>query len=423
MEDYSCKLLKTVIDNASFSIIATDVNGTITCFNHYAEIMLGYEADEVVGICTPMVFHKEEEVLREKKAIEAECGIVIDNIFDVFVYKSSRWFKNSVEWTYITKDKKDVIIRLFVTTMLDENGNKCGYLGMAEDISEYKRLKLRQEQYLKILDENVITSRTDLGGFITMASKAFCNISGYTQEELLGKPHNIVRHPDMPKSVFKDMWEVIQNNKVWEGEIKNLKKDGGYYWVKATISPDFDERGYKIGYTAIRHDITDKKTVEELAVLDKLTGLYNRLKLDEVFEYELAKVKRYHEALSLIMVDIDKFKSVNDNYGHQVGDLVLRDLAKILKSSIRQTDTLGRWGGEEFLIICPQTDIKSAYSIADKIRQKIEEYSFSIVGCRTASFGVASYVDDDIQETLISRADKALYMAKESGRNRVVILS
>ena len=114
-------------------------------------------------------------------------------------------------------------------------------------------------------DINVIASETNVHGIITYASNAFCTISGYSENELIGKTHNIVRHPDMPKEVFKDMWQTVLAGETWKGEVKNLKKDGGFYWVDVTITPERDENGVTTGYSAIRHDITSKKELEELS--------------------------------------------------------------------------------------------------------------------------------------------------------------
>ena len=117
---------------------------------------------------------------------------------------------------------------------------------------------------LNSYDDNVIFSTTDLTGKITHVSKAFCKISGHTEEELIGRPHNLIRHQDMPKEVFKDMWETIKSEKTWRGEVKNLQKDGGFYWVDAEIEPLYDRENKHIGYSAIRHDITHKKENEEI---------------------------------------------------------------------------------------------------------------------------------------------------------------
>ncbi len=161
------------------------------------------------------------------------------------------------------------------------------------------------------------------------------------------------------------------------------------------------------------------KELERLSVTDKLTGLYNRIKLDETIDIETRRVNRYDEIFGIIIIDIDFFKSVNDTYGHQTGDSVLREFASILKESIRKTDTVGRWGGEEFIIICPESTLGSILILADKIKTRIEQYQFSTVGHKTASFGVATYKKGEKTEIMIDRADQALYEAKKKGRNRV----
>jgi diguanylate cyclase (GGDEF)-like protein/PAS domain S-box-containing protein len=278
----------------------------------------------------------------------------------------------------------------------------------------------QMEKYIDMLDKNVITSKTDLKGKITYTSKAFCKISGYLPEELLGKNHNIVRHPDMPSSVYKELWNTIKMGETWSGEIKNRTKDGSYYWVQSDISPYY-EYGKHVGYIAVRQDITNKKLVEEISVRDHLTKLYNRVKLDEEFAKEILRSQRFGHPLSIIVIDIDHFKSVNDTYGHLVGDSVLVNMAKLLEKNIRTIDILGRWGGEEFIIICPETESKDAYKLAEKIRQNVEKYEFTTVGNKTASFGVSQYVTGENEQQLVDRADKALYKAKEEGRNKVIV--
>jgi len=161
------------------------------------------------------------------------------------------------------------------------------------------------------------------------------------------------------------------------------------------------------------------KLLEQLSVTDHLTGLYNRIKLDEVLEHEMAKGRRYQDTFGLLLIDIDWFKQVNDVYGHQAGDHVLIELANILKTYSREVDVVGRWGGEEFLVISPSTDKAGLITLANKLRQTIELFDFSIIKSKTASFGITVYREGDSIQTLISRADKALYTAKENGRNRV----
>ncbi|WP_240315626.1 diguanylate cyclase [Sporosarcina sp. PTS2304] len=159
--------------------------------------------------------------------------------------------------------------------------------------------------------------------------------------------------------------------------------------------------------------------LEHLANTDRLTQVPNRVRLDHVLEHEFTQVQTGSVPLSVIMIDLDYFKSVNDTFGHQVGDYVLVDAARLFTSTIRKKDTLGRWGGEEFLVICPSTPLEDALQLAERLRVQLEQHCFLTVGQKTASFGVASYVSSDSLNSMISRCDKALYKAKENGRNRV----
>lgn len=161
-------------------------------------------------------------------------------------------------------------------------------------------------------------------------------------------------------------------------------------------------------------------TLEELSSTDKLTGLHNRLKLDEMFAYELSQAQRYEKSFSVLLIDIDRFKDVNDTYGHQVGDQILVEFSKLLKSNSRSTESLGRWGGEEFLVILPETTAAGAMTFAEKIRQLVGAHEFPVAGTVTCSIGVSTFHKNDSRESMLDRADKALYCAKGKGRNTVL---
>jgi len=159
-----------------------------------------------------------------------------------------------------------------------------------------------------------------------------------------------------------------------------------------------------------------------LSVTDKLTNTYNRIQLDNTIEKEIQRANRKNSHFGIVIIDIDYFKKVNDTYGHQVGDTVLIEFSNILKQNTRRTDTVGRWGGEEFVIICVEADLQELLSLATILKEKIEKHTFSTVKTKTASFGVATYKKPESAQDLINRADKALYIAKENGRNRVETL-
>lgn len=159
--------------------------------------------------------------------------------------------------------------------------------------------------------------------------------------------------------------------------------------------------------------------LKRLSGIDKLTQINNRLKLDEILQDELNRSARYGTDLSVLILDLDHFKKVNDSFGHLVGDMVLIEIGNILKNSVRIIDTVGRWGGEEFLIILPETKLTSALTVAEKIRSAVENSHFPVADQITCSLGAATYRKNDNQDKLLLRADMALYDAKNSGRNRV----
>ncbi|MCG8633043.1 MAG: transporter substrate-binding domain-containing protein [Desulfobacterales bacterium] len=164
------------------------------------------------------------------------------------------------------------------------------------------------------------------------------------------------------------------------------------------------------------------RELEYISITDSLTGLYNRRYVEKTFDLELQRTIRHKHDMSLMLIDIDFFKAINDTYGHQTGDTVLKMFADLLKTNVRATDTLGRWGGEEFIIVCPEINICNAVHMAEGLCEKIAGIRFDGAGKQTASFGVAGFQEGDSIQSMISRADNALYQAKANGRNRVEFL-
>jgi len=305
-----------------------------------------------------------------------------------------------------------------------------------DEISELNRMleakieeKSKQlQKYLKVVDQYVITSQTDVRGVITYVSEAFCVISGYTKDELIGRSHNIVRHPDMPDEFFADLWTTISSGESWHGEIKNRAADGGYYWVDTVITPTIEE-GKITGYTAVRHDITHQKKVEELAITDFMTGLYNRRYYNTIIHNEMNRARRYGHTLALMMIDVDNFKLYNDTYGHQAGDEVLSHVAEILKHyTSRSGEYAFRMGGEEFGILVNSMEDDEYRMLGERIRLSIEEMSIPHTNNTASSFvtisvGIAVYHSDAVitPDELYKESDLQLYIAKEEGRNRVML--
>lgn len=176
-------------------------------------------------------------------------------------------------------------------------------------------------------------------------------------------------------------------------------------------------------------DITEQKTLEKkletMAMTDELTGLFNRRNFTQKGLDEFQRARRYNLPLSMMMLDVDKFKSINDTYGHQAGDYVLKNFASLIMNNIRDVDICGRLGGEEFGLILPNTDSDYSLTLAERLRKAIEHYPFEINGKAvsiTISIGVASFVENSVSfDQMLNNADSAMYWAKNNGRNRVAL--
>ena len=277
-------------------------------------------------------------------------------------------------------------------------------------------------QFTSIIDKFVITSTTKVDSTILNVSDAFEKSSGYAKEELLGQKMSIIKHPKQDKTLIKSLWDTILSGKVWTGELLNRKKNGENYWLEQYIIPTINEENGKIEtFVSVGIDITAKKEIEKLASIDKLTGIYNRRLLDEFLEIEMEVAKRYKEDLSIILLDIDYFKKINDTFGHDKGDLVIKKISSLIQKNIRNTDICARWGGEEFLILASNSDLSGAVKLANNLKDLIENSDFEINNKVTVSIGVSSMNKYLAQESLLKLVDNALYKAKEKGRNRVEI--
>jgi len=178
-----------------------------------------------------------------------------------------------------------------------------------------------------------------------------------------------------------------------------------------------------LSYNKLSFELKEKiEEVTLLSITDPLTKIFNRLKFNDELEKNLNYVKRYKENLSIIMFDIDHFKKVNDFYGHDIGDEVLKILTNLIKMNIRKTDVFARWGGEEFILLVPKTNVEIAFELAEKLRKLIEKTDFPKVKNVTCSFGVCEY-NNNSTEKFLKNVDLALYKAKENGRNQVIVYS
>ena len=270
-------------------------------------------------------------------------------------------------------------------------------------------------EYKKAIDESSIVSKTDKNGLITFVNKKFCEISGYEEDELIGKSHNIVRHLSMTKEFFNNLWKTITNKEIFKGVIVNKKKNGTVYYVDTTIIPILDENKNIEEFIAIRHDITkvyeQKKLIEE-QFIDELTLLPNRQKL--LKDLKDSKIQK------IAMININSFRDINNFYGFEAGDLVLKKFSQILLDKISKNINLDlyRVANDVFAICTKNKD--NLEEIRDICTNIIEHFSLNPILINNNSFylsisiGVARNCKDSaVQNNLLSKAEYALRMAKK----------
>lgn len=295
---------------------------------------------------------------------------------------------------------------------------------------------VRDQEKIQILSRAITQSPvsvmiTDLNGLITYVNPKFTEVSGYTAEEVTGKNPRILKSGRQSKEFYKNMWDTIRTGKEWKGEFANLTRDGKEYWESASISAVMDMNNQPISFIAVKEDITEKKKKEErihfLAMHDTLTRLYNRTAFMDHLARNLHRAERTETGVTLLFMDLNGFKEINDTYGHQAGDETIAKVANDLISSVRQMDIVARMGGDEFAVILPDTVERSQIdSIILRIFKALEKpvRIGSILIHVGASIGVSIYREGHLPlEKLFHCADRAMYAAKRKGNNEFVYCS
>jgi diguanylate cyclase (GGDEF)-like protein/PAS domain S-box-containing protein len=311
------------------------------------------------------------------------------------------------------------------------------FQGIVRDITQRRQAedKLRQlSRAVEYSPASIVITDTD--GKIEYVNPKFTEVTGFSLDDVIGKkPPDTFGSNELQPEVGTGHWQTIRAGKEWRGEMLNRRKNGETYWEAVSISPITDANGTITHFVAVSEDITSRKETEEkimrlnaglelLAMTDHLTSLYNRRYFMQRGTEEFKRARRTNQSLSILMLDIDQFKKVNDTYGHEAGDVTLQQVAAALKSSLREIDILGRMGGEEFAVLLPNTQSKDAGLLAERIRQSVGDAPFEIPGkllTITISIGAAvitnemSGIDD-----MLRNADTAMYNAKRRGGNRVM---
>jgi diguanylate cyclase (GGDEF)-like protein/PAS domain S-box-containing protein len=286
---------------------------------------------------------------------------------------------------------------------------------------------------IESVSDLVVITTADMDGrngpVIVYANPAFYRKTGYAEAEVIGKSPRILEGAGTDAATKATIRAALERRKSVRAQLLNYTKMGAEYWVDLQILPLRDAAGEVTHFASIERDITEQKSLEarltEYATVDELTGAFNRRYLFEAGAAECVRGSRHQRSFSLLMLDLDDFKDVNDTLGHSTGDEILRCFVRTCRAQLRASDTLGRIGGEEFAIVAPETPIEGGRQVAERIRADCEAARLLVDGQPvriTVSIGVAEFEgSEDDFAAVMKRGDRALYRAKRSGRNRVEV--
>ncbi len=403
-----------ILESLGEMLLVTDKEGKILTANRAASQLLDYNTNELIGlpISSLVSANLEELTFKEQAIIQADDGV------------------ESVEVNFKNKSGMDVPVYLTISRLHERNSNAFKMVRAARDMTKQKKAEKALRLAAKVMDtvSNAIML-VDPDIKICLVNPAFTRITGYELEDVVGKNPNILKSGYQDKVFYQTMWQEILERGFWQGEIWNKKKDGSIYPEWLIVTTIKDENDHISHYVSSFLDITERKEFEQklehLANHDILTGLPNRLLFMDRLEHALSVCQRSKRKVALIFIDIDGFKLVNDTHGHDVGDALLIQIAYRLKKSIRNSDTVARVGGDEFVMIIEDiVDIDIVIKIANKALKKMRKpFELDDLICNVgASLGISIFPDDSQDGDELSKlADTAMYYSKTSGRNRITV--
>jgi diguanylate cyclase (GGDEF)-like protein/PAS domain S-box-containing protein len=406
---------RAIMEDMKESYYEMDLDGNFTFFNDALCRQLGYSREELMGM-NYRVYIPPQNV---KKQFE--------------LYKQVYQTGNPNELFHmeqIRKDGKRIFTESSVFPLRNEKAEIVGFRGIGRDVTERVQMEeaLRRsgERYRTILEEiEEGYYEVDLAGNFTFANDAACRQFGYSRRELMGMNYRVYVPKDDVKNVYKTWNKVYRTGEsVKSFPFASIKKDGTHIYLENSITPLKNKEGKIIGFRSVSRDITERKQFEqklaEMATHDALTGLPNRVLLGDRLMIGSALARRSGQRLAVLMLDLDRFKAVNDAMGHDVGDELLKAVGQRLSGIMRKSDTVSRIGGDEFVLVLPQiSQIDDVTTFAQRILGAFQEpYVFGRHRLQvTTSIGIAIYPEDSTNiENLLKSADSAMYLAKEQGR-------
>jgi diguanylate cyclase (GGDEF)-like protein/PAS domain S-box-containing protein len=407
------------IDHMIEGVIRIDRVGRISAFNKAAENIFGYAASEVMGknvnILMPSPYREEHDDYLGNYAATGERKII----------GSGREVQGQ------RKNGEIFPLQLGVTEV--QTPDDRFFVGLLRDLSVEKMLRTKLAKSRNFLADlidhsNAATYVKNCEGRFLLVNRKFEEVTGKSREQALGRKETELFPEAIAEAYRRVDLEVMSSGRMVEAE-EVLKNEKGESFFLSVKFPTKNSAGEITGICGMSTDITQikryQKELERLSQYDTLTNLFNRRHFVGLAKHELNRCSRYGGNLSVMMLDIDHFKQVNDGYGHKTGDLVLSKIGQQISATLRDTDIAGRMGGEEFAILLPETDLEQARMVAERLRKQVAEMAIDIgdgktLNC-TLSIGIASKLDKQTDlEDLLHQADTALYAAKNAGRNKVI---
>lgn len=392
-------------------IIVLNASKKIISANPKAEIILGYGSADIWGLSYDETFYQPSDL--DDICTLLENG---DEFWEGEVAKRRPNGEVYTAWLHIRK--------------VEHLEKACRYVIVFRDMTKQKKAQKELVLAAKVFDNiNEGVMVTDMQGKILSVNPAFQVVTGYTEEEVLGKTPNILQSGIHNKEFYNKLWTSLNNKGYWRGEIWNKRKNGEVFPEWLTISCVKNDKGKVINHVAVFTDITDQKLAEKelkkLAHNDSLTGMANRYSYIKRMETLLKTAKKYDQQLAVLFIDLDRFKQINDTFGHEAGDRLLIEVSGRLKELLKNKDMIARLGGDEFVMTL--SNIKhprEAFVLAEKIIDVLSKPVW-IEGHETyvsSSIGISFFPEDGMTvEQLLKNADKAMYEAKNHGRNRFAV--
>lgn len=377
------------------------------------ERLRGYTAEEVMQ-------QSLDEALTPDSAQEAKEGLL-------HLIQTGELLERCLELEQPCKDGSTVWTDVALTLIRDAAERPVEVMGITRDITEQRRLREALQVRLVAIEAAAESFMiTDRNGIIEYVNPAFTSMTGFAPEEAIGNKPNIVKSDLHPPEFYQELWATITAGQVWRGEITNRDRYGRIYIDSTAIAPVMNDDGEIIHYVAVKHDITERKEMEErmehMAHFDMLTGVPNRQLFFERLEQSISLARRHQERLALLFIDLDGFKEINDTLGHEAGDAVLREIAVRLHGEIRESDTVARVGGDEFVVLI--NTLQSSDNLEGIVRKLLDGITLPILLSGElhvigASIGVSLFPEHGLTAaSLLSRADSAMYQSKRAGKNR-----